>query len=248
MVKEYRKSDGTYLEEVLRNVEYDVLPCSPSASDTTICSGSSVQLNASVGVSYSWSPPAGLSNPNISNPVATPVTPTTYTVTVTKASGCTVTSIVNISISSPPTITINSSSNITPCSGQSVTLTAGGGAMYVWSPSSSLSSDTGSSVTATPTATTTYTVTDTDIYGCTNTNSLTITAGSLIAPTITVNNATICNGNPATLNAGGALTYAWSPSSGLSSSSGTTVTANPSSTTTYTVTDTSANGCTNTKT
>src|SRR5574343_218365 len=53
---------------------------------------------------------------------------------------------------------------------------------------------------------------------------------------ITVNNATICPGNSATLTATGGTTYPWSPSTGLSATTGATVTASPATTTTYTVT------------
>src|SRR5574343_574753 len=53
---------------------------------------------------------------------------------------------------------------------------------------------------------------------------------------ITVNNATICPGNSATLTATGGNTYTWSPSTGLSATTGATVTASPATTTTYTVT------------
>jgi len=53
---------------------------------------------------------------------------------------------------------------------------------------------------------------------------------------ITVNSATICPGQSATLTASGGNTYTWTPSTGLSATSGATVTASPSTTTTYTVT------------
>ena len=45
--------------------------------------------------------------------------------------------------------------------------------------------------------------------------------------------------------AGGAVNYSWTPATGLNTTNGSTVTASPSSTTTYTVTGTSS-GCTNT--
>src|SRR5690606_21061346 len=54
---------------------------------------------------------------------------------------------------------------------------------------------------------------------------------------------TICTGGSTTLTATGAATYTWSPAAGLSSTTGATVTASPSTTTTYTVTGTSAAGC-----
>ena len=56
-----------------------------------------------------------------------------------------------------------------------------------------------------------------------------------------VNDATVCAQQPATLTATGATSYTWSPSTGLSSTTGSSVIANPSVTTTYTVTGTSNN-------
>ncbi len=54
---------------------------------------------------------------------------------------------------------------------------------------------------------------------------------------------TICEGDVVTLTASGASTYTWSPASGLTPTTGAIVSANPTSTTTYTVTGTDANGC-----
>jgi len=66
---------------------------SSTSSEYTVCPGDTVQLNASVSggcpgatFTYSWTPTAGLSNPNIANPTAIISGPTTYTVTVT--GGC----------------------------------------------------------------------------------------------------------------------------------------------------------------
>lgn len=62
----------------------------------------------------------------------------------------------------------------------------------------------------------------------------------------TANIAEICEGEQATLTATGALNYVWSPTTTLSSPFGSTVTAAPTVTTTYTVTGTDANGVSNT--
>jgi len=51
------------------------------SNPVTICSGSSTNLSASGAVTYSWSPTTGLTDPNIANPVASPTSTTTYTVT-----------------------------------------------------------------------------------------------------------------------------------------------------------------------
>ena len=58
--------------------------CPPvyAGNDTIICSGTTAQLSASAGFdAYSWSPSVGLSDPNIQNPLASPVLTTNYTVT-----------------------------------------------------------------------------------------------------------------------------------------------------------------------
>lgn len=56
--------------------------------DTTVCEGDSVQLNVKDGVSFSWSPLAGLSCFNCKDPKAAPSDTTVYTVIVTDSAGC----------------------------------------------------------------------------------------------------------------------------------------------------------------
>jgi gliding motility-associated-like protein len=53
-----------------------------------ILQGGSVQLSASGGETYIWSPAAGLDNPNISNPLASPPKTTEYTIAMTDSIGC----------------------------------------------------------------------------------------------------------------------------------------------------------------
>ncbi|WP_152268538.1 gliding motility-associated C-terminal domain-containing protein [Agriterribacter humi] len=50
-------------------------------NDTTICEGSSLQLNAIPALKYCWSPAAGLSSTGIANPIAAPNMSTTYYLT-----------------------------------------------------------------------------------------------------------------------------------------------------------------------
>ena len=57
------------------------------SNDTAFCIGGSAQLTASGGFSYLWSPSTGLNATDIANPVATPVSTTTYYVDATIASG-----------------------------------------------------------------------------------------------------------------------------------------------------------------
>lgn len=66
--------------------------------DTTISPGQSVPLDATGGVSYSWSPDNGLSCNNCPDPIASPSQTTTYYVTINTDSGCSVTDAVTIDI------------------------------------------------------------------------------------------------------------------------------------------------------
>lgn len=99
----------------------------------------------------------------------------------------------------------------------------------------------------------TYTVTVTDANGCTATNNVNV--GQPAQPiVVNITSATnpICQGASTTLTAsatGGTpgYTYSWSPSQGLNTTTGATVIANPTATTTYTVLVTDANNCTESK-
>lgn len=115
---------------------------------------------------------------------------------------------------------------------------------YSWSPSTGLSSASVVNPTATVASTTTYTLTVYDANGVTATDNTTITTQ---APTIAADNITICEGTTGVLTASGAVTYTWSPATGLSATTGTSVNATPTTTTTYTITGTDANTCQNTK-
>jgi gliding motility-associated-like protein len=91
----------------------------------------------------------------------------------------------------------------------------------------------------------TVTFTFTNASGCTNTtNSVTVNT----LPTIVANGASICSGDSKTITASGAATYSWSPNTNLTATTGASITANPSTTTIYTVTGTDANGCVGTDT
>ncbi|MEY3367398.1 MAG: hypothetical protein RI973_553 [Bacteroidota bacterium] len=63
-------------------------PVASAGNDAAICIGEYLQLQASGGTSYSWSPPAGLSNSAVAAPFASPASSTVYTVQVTDALGC----------------------------------------------------------------------------------------------------------------------------------------------------------------
>jgi len=65
------------------------------------------------------------------------------------------------------------------------------------------------------------------------------------APTVSINQTAVayCSGNPATVIADGASTYAWTPVTGLNVANNDTVIANPTNVTTYQVIGTDLMGC-----
>lgn len=210
----------------------------------TFCPGGNVVLTAAGATSYTWSPAAGLSATTGASVTASPGATTTYT--VTGSGGCNpCTATVTVTVNPNPTVSI-APATATICAGGNIALTASGATTYSWSPATGLSATTGATVTASPAATTTYTVTGTT-NGCTGTATRTVTVNPL--PTVTISPAatTICAGGTIALTANGATTYSWSPGTGLSATTGATVTASPATTTTYTVTGT-ANGCSGTAT
>ncbi len=76
-----------------------------AGQDTGHCPLDSVQIGGlpagmggTGGYTYAWTPPAGLSNPNASNPMVSAATPTDYTLTVTDSLGCTSMDTINIAL------------------------------------------------------------------------------------------------------------------------------------------------------
>ena len=85
--------DVTTTSGCLATAQIEVVTLSlPNITATTdidkIFAGDTVQLTASGGFNYSWTPIDGLSDPAIANPIANPVRTTTYTVTAEDANGC----------------------------------------------------------------------------------------------------------------------------------------------------------------
>ena len=115
---------------------------------------------------------------------------------------------------------------------------------YTYAPSTGLSSTTGAVINASPTSNTIYTVTATDVNGCSATTTTAVSA-TYLPIQLTASSLWYCtpNGSPVTLSASGAVTYSYSPSTGLSSSTGAIVSAAPLGTTTYIVTGVNAAGC-----
>jgi gliding motility-associated-like protein len=145
----------------------------------SICSGNIDMLNASGGVSYSWS--TGATSQSIS---VSPTSQSTYSVTVTSSNGCKADTSFRIIVNPRPT-TSAVSNIITPVTyGQSATLTASGGVSYTWS-----NGDNGNIIIVFPTATTVYCVTATDSNNCSDTSCVTVAFQDVCASGVYLPNA-----------------------------------------------------------
>ncbi len=87
--------------DIIRVTFHD-LPAVNAGSDTAVCKGSSIQLNATGTGTFLWKPANLLNNATISNPVATPVTSTVFTVTLTDQWGCKNSDDVNVEVRAIP--------------------------------------------------------------------------------------------------------------------------------------------------
>lgn len=165
-----------------------------------------------------------------------PTSPTTYTCIVT-IGACSDTASISVTIDPVPVALVSGVTSV--CQGSSVSLSGSGGTTYSWN-----TSDTTSSINVSPSSTTTYLVTVSNACGS---DTASITVNVITAPTVNAfSDQTILLGSSASISATGATSYEWSPAGGLSCITCANPTASPTSTTTYMVVGTDANGCTDT--
>lgn len=175
---------------------FDEVIVNPSSA--TYC-GDPIQLNAIGGSTFSWSPTAGLSNANISNPIATPSVPTNYIVT----SDCGVDSVF-VNVSQPYTPDAGADTSI--CLNSSARLNATAPARYGpytyrWTPSAGLNNPNIANPYSSPSATTKYYLTTTSAAGCEKMDSLTVSISG-VAPRVSAfsDPDTVCPGQTVQLN------------------------------------------------
>jgi serine protease len=105
-----------------------------TASNDTICPGGSVNFNASGASSYVWSPGGSLSCTTCPNPVATPASNTTYTVTGTQGS-CSSNAYFTVIVDAAAPTAFFLQSSDTICEGDALALNGAlsdGGSVFTW--------------------------------------------------------------------------------------------------------------------
>ena len=191
------------------------------------------------GWTYAWSPTAGLSDPDVANPIASPTSTTTYTVDITTPEGCTRTHEMTVDVvaaapgdSIYPTVPL--------CIGQSTLLQADEGNTWTWSPTIGLSNPASQTPIASPPETTTYTVTISNLCG-EGTDEVTV---ELIVPEAFVEpGGWTCAGEPFPVSASGGVSYQWVPGSLVTNPGGAQTTVVTETSQTFTAYVTDADGC-----
>lgn len=199
-----------------------VPPTLELGSDTTICTGNFVTLDAGggpTGTLYSW-------NSGASTQLLVVTTGGSYAASVTTPGGCT--AVDTIEVINNPSPGVSLGPDRVECG--SYSLDAGpGGTSYSWS-------NGGNTQVITPGSGGTYEVTVSNSFGCVAIDTVVITAGT--EPTVSLGpDDLVCNGQSLTLDAGNpGSTYFWS-------NTATTQTISVSSPGTYIVVVTNASGC-----
>lgn len=214
-------------------VTVNPLPSAPTITpggSAAICAGETLTLSSSQGSGNSWSTGATTQDIDVT-------TAGSYDVTFTDANGCTATSTATVVTVNPlpAAPTISAGGPTTFCAGGDVTLTSSQATGNTWS--------NGDIVQNTVITTSgNYDVTYTDGNGCSATSTpITVTVNPLPAqPTISASGATtICDGETVTLSSSQATGNAWSTGA-------TTQDIDVSTSGSYDVTYTDANGCSST--
>jgi gliding motility-associated-like protein len=205
------------------------------SDDTLICAGNSVTLGVYPigGATYAYSWGGGQTTPTIS---VSPTADTIYTVTVSAGGGCSNVHHYHISVE-------NVSPAFTPdtavCGGGTVTLhadnTTATPVTYAWS-----TGEATPAISPTITSTQAYAVTVTSAHGCSATDSIHVTVGTL---NVSFSDDTaVCPGNSAilstTLVSGTGVVYTWSTGEATPY-----ITVSPRNDTTYSIIVTDNGGC-----
>jgi gliding motility-associated-like protein len=219
-----------------------------AGNNITVCEGTSSSLNAtSNGVSFAWHPGAGLDNPTILTPVASPAATTKYYLTAIQGV-CSKTDSVMVFVNPSPTP--DAGTDTTICFGKSVQLQGSGGVKYYWTPSTYLdNADIADPLVTQPPNSITYNLTVEDNNGCKSLQPasvhITITPAAKV---FAGNDTSVVINQPLQLHAvdinnSGFTQYMWSPPTGLSNPADKNPTATITGDITYTVVASTPSGC-----
>jgi len=176
-------------------------------NDGTICSGESIQMNASgagIGGNYNWSPNSALTCADCPDPIANPTSTITYTVSGTNIDGCI--SSGNSTVTVNPLPIVDAGSDLFLCDQPIPVTLSGSPAGGIWSGSVNIALPN-SFVPNGPEVSTLYYTVSNSTTGCINVDSMVVTVSPPIIPIVdpaysicinaaSVNLNTVLNVNP----------------------------------------------------
>ncbi len=220
--------------------------------DFVICQREQVQLIASGGKKYKWSPSDGLSNPYIANPIASPASTTEYSVAV-ESEHCSyiVHRKATVVVSRP--LEVKGYADTTLCQTANVNLglimneTDDALVRRIrWSPVAGLNCTSCENPVATVNQSKTYTITVYDSLNCPYSDQVSIVLNSGTSG-VKKSNYTTCAGNEVILQAYGGVKYCWSQSTTACIGTNASLVVYPNSSSVYRVQITNELGCVSTQ-
>lgn len=218
-----------------------------NTSDTTVCKGTQVQVDAeaSQGYTFSWTPNTGMNDTSVLNPIVTANQTETYTLTAHHP-GCQDTAqTLTINVQDVPVVDLGEDFEL--CQWEEVALSANitpyrNDYVYEWSPSAGMSNPNGPNTHLTGDTSGWYYLNVETPIGCSGMDSVYVTVfpGNFGA---VAEDTGFCQPNIAHLWASGGVSYKWTPSVGLSNDTVPNPIANPEATTRYTVYMEDVHGC-----
>lgn len=118
-------------------------PEATAGPDVTVCYGNSTPLTANItGASFTWTPENSLLNSNTLMPVASPVSTTSYILTVLDTLGCPKPVNDTTVVTVIPPVNAFAGNDTMVVANQPLQLNAAGGSIYTWSPATGMSDPT----------------------------------------------------------------------------------------------------------
>jgi gliding motility-associated-like protein len=214
------------------------------SADTTICSDATVQLKASGGNSYLWSPANQLSNEKIANPLSKPISETTtFKVIIDNGGICKAEKSVKITVDDSKKDFLVSK-DTTLCSNQSLVLSATSSApKTVWS-GNDIANKNALTQTIKTSKSSTYTIQAFYGDGCKPIKKINVTIDNNKPDFKVSEDKEICNGQSTTINAEGNFENLIWTGSGINNSIAKSIKVSPTKTSTYSVQANYKDGCT----
>ena len=229
-------------------ININPLPNAFAGNDTSMCEGDSIQLTASGGNTYSWTPNNTLQNANTSMPTAFPPSTETYIVQVTDNQNCKNSDTVLVNVSPVPFFDAGIDRNIICGDSIQINSTEVIGASYNWVvPSTFISDNSIFNPIAYPSQDMFYLVNVNTLDGCNIKDSLLITVNPMLVDagedTSVCKGASLILGGNATITPG--TIFSWTPTNSLDDASKARPIATPNISTEYILNVSNLLGCTN---